>query len=56
MDGKRSHYENRLPEKMKWFSRYKLLIIDEIGYLPMDIQGAAILGLTLLSGCREQRM
>ena len=25
---------------MKWFSRYKLLIIDEIGYLPMDIQGA----------------
>lgn len=37
---KRSHFENRLPEKMKWFSRYKLLIIDEIGYLPMDIQGA----------------
>ena len=37
---KRSHYENRLSEKMKWFSRYKLLIIDEIGYLPMDIQGA----------------
>lgn len=25
---------------MKWFARYKLLIIDEIGYLPMDIQGA----------------
>ena len=37
---KRSHFENRLHEKMKWFSRYKLLIIDEIGYLPMDIQGA----------------
>ena len=25
---------------MKWFSRYKLLIIDEIGYLPKGIQGA----------------
>jgi len=37
---KRSHFENRLHEKMKWFARYKLLIIDEIGYLPMDIQGA----------------
>ncbi len=37
---KRSHYENRLHEKLKWFVRYKLLIIDEIGYLPMDIQGA----------------
>ena len=37
---KRNHFENRLPEKMKWFARYRLLIIDEIGYLPMDIQGA----------------
>ena len=37
---KRAHFENRLAEKMKWFARYRLLIIDEIGYLPMDIQGA----------------
>lgn len=37
---KRSHYENRLPERLSVFARYKLLIIDEIGYLPMDIQGA----------------
>jgi len=37
---KHSHFENRLPVKIKWFSRYKLLIIGEIGYLPMDIQGA----------------
>jgi DNA replication protein DnaC len=37
---KRSHYENRLAEKLKTLARFKVLIIDEIGYLPMDIQGA----------------
>jgi len=37
---KAAHYENRLPDKLKTLGRYSLLIIDEIGYLPMDIQGA----------------
>ena len=37
---KKSHYENRLPDKLRILVRYKVLIIDEIGYLPMDIQGA----------------
>lgn len=37
---KTAHYENRLAEKFKVLSRYSVLIIDEIGYLPMDIQGA----------------
>lgn len=37
---KKAHFENRLPDKLKTLSKYKLLIIDEIGYLPMDIQGA----------------
>ena len=37
---KKAHYENRLPEKLRVLVRYKVLIIDEIGYLPMDIQGA----------------
>ena len=36
----KAHFENRLPEKLKIFAKYKVLIIDEIGYLPMDIQGA----------------
>jgi len=36
----KAHYENRLPERLKHFAKYKVLIIDEIGYLPMDIQGA----------------
>ncbi|MCL2355153.1 MAG: IS21-like element helper ATPase IstB [Oscillospiraceae bacterium] len=36
----KAHYENRLAERLKHYSRYKVLIIDEIGYLPMDIAGA----------------
>lgn len=37
---KKAHFENKLPEKLKTLSKYKLLVIDEIGYLPMGIQGA----------------
>jgi DNA replication protein DnaC len=37
---KSAHFENRLPDKLKILGKYRLLIIDEIGYLPMDIQGA----------------
>ena len=37
---KKAQYENRLEEKLKVLSKYRVLIIDEIGYLPMDIQGA----------------
>jgi DNA replication protein DnaC len=37
---KKAHFENRLPDKLKALARYKLLIIDEIGYLPLDMQGA----------------
>jgi len=32
--------EGRLEEKMKVFTVPRLLIIDEIGYLPIDRQGA----------------
>jgi DNA replication protein len=37
---KKAHFENRLPDKLKTLGKYKMLIIDEIGYLPMNIQGA----------------
>jgi len=37
---KKAHFENRLPDKLKILAKYKLLIIDEIGYLSMDVQGA----------------
>lgn len=32
--------ENRLDNKIKFYNRYKLLIIDEIGYLPITKDGA----------------
>jgi len=37
---KKAHFENKLPDKLRTLCKYKMLIIDEIGYLPMDIQGA----------------
>lgn len=39
----KAHYENKLDTRIKHFCRYELLIIDEIGYLPVDKQGANLL-------------
>lgn len=36
----KANFENKLEEKLKLYSKYKVLIIDEIGYLPTNIQGA----------------
>ena len=36
----RAQYENKLDKRIKHFCGYELLIIDEIGYLPIDKQGA----------------
>lgn len=36
----KAHSENRLETKLKHLAKHKLLIIDEIGYLPVDKQGA----------------
>ena len=36
----RAHQENRLEEKLKQLVQPKLLILDEIGYLPLDRLGA----------------
>lgn len=32
--------ENRLEARMKFFSKYKVLIIDELGYMPIDKDAA----------------
>lgn len=32
--------ENRIDKQLQHFAQYKILIIDEIGYLPIDRQGA----------------
>ena len=40
---KKAHLENRLENRLKNYSKYKLLIIDEVGFLPMDLDGANML-------------
>lgn len=40
---KKAHSHNRLEEKLKTLAKYKLLIIDEVGYLPIDLEGANML-------------
>ena len=40
---KKAHLENRLENRLKNYSKYKLLIIDEVGYLPLDIESANML-------------
>jgi DNA replication protein DnaC len=45
--------ENRLEEKLKFYSVPRLLVIDEIGYLPIDRQGANLF-FQLISGRYER--
>ena len=40
---KKAYSHNRLDDKLKTLSKYRLLIIDEVGYLPIDTQGANML-------------
>ena len=37
---KKAHMENRLEARMKFFAKYKILIIDELGYMPIDADAA----------------
>ena len=37
---KKALNENRLEQRMKFFARYKILIIDELGYMPIDSDSA----------------
>ena len=39
---KRARLENRLESRLKHYTKYKLLIIDEIGYLPIDHEDAKL--------------
>ena len=36
----KAHFENKLEAQMKTFCKTRILIIDEVGYLPFDKQGA----------------
>lgn len=42
MNLKEAQKENRLEKRLKHYARYKLLIIDEVGFLPMDIEGSKL--------------
>ena len=37
---KLAHRENRLDVRLKFFAKYRVLIIDEIGYMPIDTDSA----------------
>lgn len=39
---KRAKLENRLDARLKHFNKYKLLIIDELGYLPIDVEDSKL--------------
>lgn len=40
---KKAYNENRLDNRLKFYCKYKVLIIDEMGFLPIDDLGANIL-------------
>lgn len=42
MNLKRAKLENHLESRLKHYAKYKLLIIDEIGYLPIDREDAKL--------------
>lgn len=39
---KKARLENRLESRLKHYAKYKLLIVDEIGYLPIDAEDAKL--------------
>ena len=43
MQLKRAHVENRLEQRIKFINRYKLLIIDEVGFLPLDEESSNLI-------------
>lgn len=40
---KKANSENRLMARLKHYAKYKVLIIDEMGFLPIDSEGANLL-------------
>ena len=40
---KKAYLQNRLEDKLKTLAKYKLLIIDEVGYLPINVEAANML-------------
>lgn len=40
---KRAHLENRLETRLKFFARYRVLVIDEVGFLPLDAESSNLI-------------
>jgi DNA replication protein DnaC len=40
---KKAFLENRLEQRLKHFTSYTILIIDEVGYLPLDTEASSLL-------------
>ena len=40
---KKAHLENRLDDRLRLYTKYKVLIIDEVGFLPIEKLGANLL-------------
>ena len=40
---RKAYLENRLDDRLRLYSKYRVLIIDEVGFLPIDKQGANML-------------
>lgn len=53
-DLKKAKQENRLEQRLKFYTRYRLLIIDEIGFLPVDEEASKLL-FQLISKRYEKR-
>ncbi len=50
---KRTKVANRFETRLKHYTKYKLLIIDEIGYLPIDSEDAKLF-FQLIDMCYEK--
>ena len=50
----KAHNENRLEAKLKHFAKYRILIIDEIGYLPLQFR-CSHFKIGKISSCKSKK-
>lgn len=52
---KRAHLENKLDQRIKHFTSYVVLIIDEVGYLLLDIESSNLLIQLIAKGYEKKQ-
>lgn len=50
---KAAYHKNQLEARLRFFAKYRVLIIDEIGYMPIDLDSANLF-FQLIGRCYEQ--